>query len=333
MSLLLNWEQRTSVTIGFLLLMWQPSLAQPATSKLQFSGNPPAELLSSRSVVLYDPVYGQKELEEIQKSFKQTGIDPIAYFERDVVQSGNDVMKAFSEYFNTRQIKYLVILEKYDATFRLIVTAYDQTVNLFAPGQPAWLVSAERLSDLLRTAWQDSWRSQKKQNYLINEFPERDIVVDPFTGNRQEFYAIDLKVDNLAVPRFGNEAMDKELEQFFKDNYPLKYKIVDAGTDEKLLRSQGFLYTLCFVHTRGVAAKEILGYDMSKSENAYAVITFPNGQLQLKILPKETIVYKFYFRHIDNGNVFMGTKWDADVLWLDALRNHILGFKLEAKIN
>jgi hypothetical protein len=90
---------------------------------------------------------------------------------------------------------------------------------------------------------------------------------------------------------------------------------------------------LCYVHTRGEAAKEVLGYDMSKGEKSYASIAYPEGQLQLKILPREEVVYKFYFRHTDNGNVFLGSKWDADTQWLDALRNHVLGFKQEAKIN
>ena len=167
----------------------------------------------------------------------------------------------------------------------------------------------------------------------MNESPERDIIVDPFKGSRQEFYAIDLKIDNLAVPKFGNEKQDKELEQFFQSNYPFQYKMTEVGMDEQELRRKGFSYVLCYVHTRGKAAREILGYDMTKGETAYASITFPAGQLQLKTIPSEKIVYKFYFRHIGNGNVFFGTKWDADVNWQDALRNHVLGFKSELKIN
>ena len=316
------------------LLFWQTTTrAQQVTTKLQFSANPIADLLASRSVVLYDHTYQRSDLDQIQKSFQQIGIDPIAYFETDLVLAGKDVTRAFAEYFKTREVKNLVFLEKTDVTFQFIATAFDPKSELFIPTQSAWRVSGDRLGDLLRTVWQDSWQSQKKQNFLVNEFPEMDIVVDPITGNRQEFYAIDLKVDNLAIPRFGNEAMDKELEQFFKDNYPLKYKVVDTGSNEQELRKQGFLYVMCFVHTRGVAAREVLGYDMRKAENVYASITFPGDQLQLKILPKESEIYKFYFRHIDNGNVFLGTKWDADITWQEALRNHILGFKLEAKIN
>jgi hypothetical protein len=71
---------------------------------------------------------------------------------------------------------------------------------------------------------------------------------------------------------------------------------------------------------------------MNHRETAYASITFPGGQLQLKTIPAQTEVYKFYFRHIDNGNVFLGNKWDADENWLDALRNHVLGFKTDAKL-
>lgn len=303
------------------------------TSPLSFTETVPADILASRSVVLHDFTFSQSELEQAQKAFQQIGIDAVAYFEADVIMSGKDVTRAFGEYFTKRQIKYLIFLEKFPNGFQLITVAFDPKKGLFDEALPAWRLKNERLTELLRTAFQDSWRSQKKKNFLVNEFPERDISVDPVPGGRQQFYAIDLKVDNLAVPKFGDEAMDKDLEQIFQTTYPLKYKITENGADEKELRQQGFLYVLCFVHTRGKAAREILGYDMTRAESAYASITFANGQLQLKTIPADVIVYKFYFRHIVNGNIFLGTKWDADVTWQDALRNHILGFKQETKIN
>ncbi len=317
---------------GFCLQVLSAS-AQSPSSRLQTTANPPANLLSTRSVALHDYTFTSKELEEIQRSFQKIGIDPIAYFETDVVLAGKDVTKAYAEYFVSRQVSFVVLLEKTDSGFQLTIAAFDQKPSLFATEQPAWQVKNSRLNDLLTTVWQDSWRSQKKANYLIADFAETDIVVDPIKGRRQEFYAIDLKVDNLAIPKFGNETMDKELEQFFIANYPMKYQIVNAGSDEQELRRKGFLYVLCFVRTRGVAAKEALGYDLSKGEKNYASITFPENQLQLKILPRDQSIYKFYFRHIDNGNVFLGNKWDADVNWLDALRNHVIGFKQEVKIN
>ncbi len=321
-------------TVLFVLLLSNNLFSQThATSGLSFTETVPPDLLASRSVVLHDYTFLQSELEEIQRAFQQIGIDAVAYFETDVVMAGKDVTKAFGEYFASRQIKYLIFFEKSTTGFQLVTVAFDPKNGLFDGTLPAWRIEKDRLNELLRTAFQDSWRSQKKQNFLVNEFPETDISVNPMPGSRQEFYAIDLKVDNLAVPKFGNETMDHELEQFFQNNYPLKYKITENGADEKELKKQGFLYVLCFVHTRGKAAREILGYDMTRSESAYASIAFPNGQLQLKTIPADTEVYKFYFRHIGNGNIFLGTKWDADVDWLDALRNHVMGFKLETKIN
>ncbi|CAN5175165.1 hypothetical protein BH09BAC3_BH09BAC3_00350 [soil metagenome] len=302
-------------------------------SEIRSSETVPTKLLSSRSVVLYTHSISEKDLVEAQSAFQQIGIDAIAFFETDIVLAGKDITKAYAEYFINRQITYLLFLEKLATGYQITGVTFDQMPTLYDAKLPAWRLQKGRLNELLRTIFQDSWRSQKKQNYLVNEYPETDIIIDPFKGNRKEFYAIDLKVDNLAVPKFGNEAMDKELEEFFKTNYPLKYQITEAGVAEPDLRKQGFNYVLCYVHTTGKAAKEILGYDMTKVETAYASITFPSGQLQLKAIPAETEVYKFYFRHIDNGNVFFGTKWDSDLTWLDALRNHILGFKAEAKIN
>lgn len=319
--------------VVFLLSLFVPGVAQPLTSSLTPATVPPANLLSSRSVALYDYTVTQEELSEFQRGFQRIGIDAIAYFTTDVVASGKDPMKAYAEYFMERQITHLLFLEKGPFGFRFTASPFNNKPTLVDAGQPAWQVSRAKLNELLTAILQDSWRAQKKSNYLVNEFPETDIFVDAIKGRRQEFYAIDLKVDNLAVPKFGDEAMDAALDKFFAENYPLRYKLVEAGSDEQELRRKGFLYVLCFVHSRGQAAKEALGYDLSKGEKSYASITYPDGQLQLKILPKEEVVYKFYFRHIDNGNVFLGTKWDADTAWLDALRNHVMGFRQEAKIN
>ncbi len=322
---------RTLVLFFSIFLAWNASAQQ--VPLLKPSTTVPPKLLSSRSVVLYDYRLTQDELNDFQHGFQRIGIDAIAYFPDDVVYAGKDGQLAYLNYFNERAISFIVFLQKIGDTYRFTVTPFNGKPSLVDTDQAAWQVSNSRMNELLTTVVQESWSSQRKENYLVNEFAETDILVDAVKGKRQEFYAIDLKVDNLAVPKFGVVAMDTVLENFFAKNYPLKYKTVDFGSDEQELRRKGFLYVLCYVHTRGEAAKQVLGYDLSKGEKSYASIAFPDGQLQLKVLPKDEIVYKFYFRHIDNGNIFLGTKWDADVNWLDALRNHVLGFKQEAKIN
>jgi hypothetical protein len=322
-----------TIYIALFLLIQICASAQSPLSRLSLTETPPENLLSKRSVVLYDYTLQSEELNEMQRSFQKIGIDAIAYFQTDVVLAGKDITAAFAEYFVSRQVSFLVFLEKSESGYQFTTSAFNQKADLFPNGQAGWQLKNKKISDLMTNIWQDAWRSQKKANYLINDLPETDITVDAIRGNRQEFYAVDLKVDNLAVMKFGDEAMDKELESFFLANYPLRYKIVEANSNEQELRSKGFLYVLCFVHTRGIAAKEVLGYDLSKGEKSYASITFPEGQLKLKILRPDQSVYKFYFRHIDNGHIFLGTKWDADIEWLDALRNHVIGFKQEVKIN
>ena len=59
----------------------------------------------------------------------------------------------------------------------------------------------------------------------------------------------------------------------------------------------------------------------------------PDNEPQLKNIHANSEVYKFYFKHIDSENVFLGTKWDADTSWQQALMNQIKGFKLELRIN
>src|SRR5690606_32355906 len=129
----------------------------------------------------------------------------------------------------------------------------------------------------------------------------------------------------------GNEAIDRELEEIFQNNYPLKFKMTEPGIAERDLRRQGFLYVLGSMHTRGEIIKQLLGYDMKKAETAYVSVVLRDGQQQLKTIRADVPVFKFYFKHIDSGNVFLGTKWDADTEWQEALLNHILAMKAELR--
>jgi hypothetical protein len=189
------------------------------------------------------------------------------------------------------------------------------------------------LEELLRTLHKTTLSaSLKRENFLINDFPENGISVNPIDGRRNEFYAVDLKVDPLAVPRFGDEAMDKELEEIMK-SYPFKYTLTDPNLSEADLRKQGHLFVLRFVHARAKVAKGVMGYDLTKSETAIVSIIYPENEPQLKNIHANAEVYKFYFKHIESENVFLGTKWDADITWQQALINQIKGLKKELKIN
>jgi hypothetical protein len=287
--------------------------------RLNLSGALPEKLLATRTAVFHDYTLTEKEMLTAQEYFQRSGIDAVAYFDLDMLMANNDATRAFGDYLLKREFANLVFIEKDDAGYRLTITTFNGKETVLDAKQNAWSVRNSNLTEALKTAYRTSSSGLKKLNLLINDQPETGMTVNPITGKRNEFFAIDLKVDPLAVPKFGDEALDKELEQLFKDNYSLKYKMTEPGVSEKDLRKQGSLYVLCIMRTRGSAAKQLLGYNVKPGETALVSVTYPGPQQELKNIPSEAVVYKIYFKHIDSGNVFLGTKWDADTTWQQAL--------------
>ncbi|MFZ6014178.1 MAG: hypothetical protein ACOYXT_27800 [Bacteroidota bacterium] len=305
---------------------------QQFLTRLKPGGELPAKLLSTRTAVFHPYTMNTKELEMLQQWFQRIGVDPTVYFESDLVAAGRDVSVGLAEYLNKREITNLILFQKNETGFKFFVTEFNKKANLVEQNQYAWTSENKSLEELLRTLYRTAANSLKRENLLINDVPETGFSINTIDGRRSEFFAIDLKVDELAVPKFGDEAKDKELEEIMK-SYPYKYKLMEAGMSESEMRKQGMMYVLRFVHARDKVAKNVLGYDMTKSQSAIVSVTYPDTQPQLKNIPANTDVYKFYFKHIDSGNVFLGTKWDADLTWQQALINQLKGFKAELKIN
>lgn len=329
---------KISTTLILLLLSCCKIMAQAleehtVISALTLIESVPEKLLSSRSVVIYPADFTDKELEEIQKAFQQTGIDAVAYFRSEYVFAGPDFIKSYTDHFNSRLIRFLVFVSKPGNSYQIIFTAYNGTRSFIDKGQSAWLVKDQVLPSLLRAVFQTAISSQKKSNFLINEIPEKDVPVKYFTGDRREVYTTDVKARKAAIPKWGDEKRDEELISFLKNNFPVKYELVDPALTDAELRDKGFATVLRFVHTRGDLAKQLLNYDVSQLSSALTTVTYENQLPKIKTIPAETVVYKFYFKNLDYGTIFLGTKWDADITWQEALRNHIDGLKVELKIN
>lgn len=320
-----------------LLLSYQaiaqlPVNEQQFLSRLKGEGPLPEKLLTTRTAVFHPYTFTDKELETLQASFQRAGVDAVAYFENDLLIAGRDVSVAMAQYLIAREINNLVLIRKKDEQYIIYVTEFNKKANFVEQDQVTFTASHASLEELMRNFYRTAASSLKRENLLINDFPESGLSINPINGRRADFYAIDLKVDPLAVPKFGNEEMDKELAEIMK-NYPFKYTLTEAGLAESELRKQGYLFVLRFVHARDKVAKTVMGYDMTKSESAIVSITYPDMQPQVKNIPANNEVYKFYFKHIDSGNVYLGTKWDADTTWQQAIINQIKGLKLELKIN
>jgi hypothetical protein len=304
--------------------------SQSITGQLQTGGSLPEKILNGRSVVLYSPLFTTKEINDLHAGLMRSGIDAVAYFEADRVFAGPDVEDAFSKYFSTREIECLVICDKLENNYAITITPFNAKAGFVEPGQRAWSTSDAYLKEALRQLYSQALNTYKKENLLISEVPELNLSVNVITARRTEAFATDLKVDGLAVQKFGDER-DAELEEIMKA-YPFKYKLVDAGIPEPELRKQGLFYILRFVHSRGPVAKALLGYEVREGETALVSVTYENGVERVKTIPAEIPVYKFYFRQIEFNNVFLGTRWDADVSWQKGLQNFITGFKRELRI-
>jgi hypothetical protein len=299
-------------------------------SGLTSSVAPPEGLLAKRAVVLYQLAYTEDELNEIQKYFQQTGIDAIAYFETDRVLAGPDLTKAFADYFNTRNVSFFVFAQKEAGRFRLLVTPFSKTVELVSEGSGQWVMENPSLRDLLQNVYRSLISSQKRQNFLINDLPERDIPVKNFTGRRYESFSKEATYFKVAIPRLASPDDNKKLEEILRLGPPLKFDLVPAEMSERELNNRGYIFILRFVRARGSVAKEILGYERKVEQTYASVVTTPEG-VELKTLPSTEHVFKFYFKHIEYGNIYLGTRWDADTTWEAALKNHLQAMKSEIK--
>jgi hypothetical protein len=325
-SKLLSLKTLTVLLFVFVTLssFSQPALEKDAlVSRLAFAETVPEGLLARRAVVLYEGGITQKDLEETQKAFQQTGIDAVAYFVSDYLLAGADPQKAFTDYLVSRNISFLILFDKEKQNYRLTFIRFSGTRDLVNPASLAWRQTNPVLSELLITIYRFALSNQKKQNFLVNDFPETDISIKYFSGRRTETYTAMVKSFKVAVPKFGNEKADAALEQLLKDYFPVNYELVDPTIDERELESKGFVMVLRFVHTRGIVAKKILDYDISQTANSIASVMVINGESQLKTIPTEETVYKFYIKHLEYGNIFLGNKWDADTSWQIALANHL----------
>lgn len=325
----------------FVLMIGIPSLVRaqlPYTEKhflgqLTTGGSFPPGLLSSKTIVLHNSSFNEEELQSVQEYFQRAGVDAVAYYPIDVIMAGKDVATVFAEKFIRREIKNLAVAEKVDDEYRLTFLPFNDKPSLVGANQQGWSVSNKNLIEALKFVVRSTTSGLKRTNLLINTQAEDGTLENPIRGKRNEFYAADMKIDLVAIPKFGDEAADRELEAIVTAHFPFKFKMVEPGIPEKELRKQGMLYVMCFIHTRAKVAQALLGYNTSKSETAVVSVTYPDGGQQLRNIPANVPVFKIYFKHIDSGNVFLGNKWDADVTWQSALLNQIRGMKAELRLN
>lgn len=300
-------------------------------SRLNYGTDLPPYLLAARSVVIFQNTYTLQELETVQKYFQQAGIDAVAYLDIQQVLAGVDVSRLFAGYFNTRRIPILILLRKSEKGYECIVTEFSGTPLFTDKSKISWKQASPSLTELLQTIYRFCVSTLKRKNYLINDLPETNIDVVNFAPKHIDRFSLEVKTFKTAIPKFGTDVDDSQLASYLKENLPAKFDLVDPTLSDAELAQRGYRTVLRYVHTRGDLARQILGYEPAPPTTSLATTYFSEGESKIKTIPSKKIVYKFYFKNLEYGDMYVGKKWDADETWQEALKNHIDGLRADFK--
>lgn len=291
--------------------------------------------------------------EKVHPAFRQMKIDAVAYYNLEDLFSSYDATQSFASEMEYREIKYVIVVNQSQAnqagveSYTITVTAFNDKDSFISEGQKAWQMQSPDLSVLLNEMRKDVLRAEMTmENYLIPDMPEFFTDTKILKGKRIPTYAKDLKVDKLVVPRFQKylvedsskldadarlkiaaynteiERKNKRLEEIML-SYPLDYVFSDSPDDEDIY-NQGHQYALFSLRGSGKTIREMLNYEIDPYETDY--VTIQAGSM-LKTLPVEAVVYKFCVKHVYTKDVYLGSRWDADLTWEDALKNLIFHMK------
>ncbi len=311
----------------------------------------------------------KKLAQEAHKVFKEAGIDAVAYYNLQDVEAGPDASMALANEMKKRDIKNIIIITQTmirtgnrDAErYTVLVTPFNGEHTFISNGQLAWKQvenTSERLFSQVYRAVASS--GLPKENHLIIDVPEFYAGAhDMIRGKRFEGFSPDLKLDRLAVPKFqeveipdnlpagpANKNLEKEVEKANEDlgrdslalaavmqEYPYEYGWVDYNpAKEDALRTAGYQYVLLRLHSTGEHIRKLLQYDMEADETEYVTLKKDGSQMKLRTIPRDAPVYKYYIEHIYSGDVYIGTPWDADEEWEQALANYITNMRKELNV-
>lgn len=297
-------------------------------TQLQINGTLPQSLLNSRSVVL---VKAQEKAanaknepwktvaEKVHQHLKAAGIDAVAYYDWRNVNAGPDATTAFAEAFRQRAIENLIVVESKEGKYTLTITSIGKE-GLIPKGGAAWQESGPEVASIANSLQNAAGQADLKLgNYLIIDTPEYFYTTDIKVNKRYFSYALDLKLDKMAVPAYdifveNGDGENQSRLNSVMENYPYQWGVTQPGVDEKDLRlKEGYQYVLLYLHTSAANIRRFLNYGS-------------NEEIPLELqadLSDDRSVYKFYIRHIYTGDVYAGTHWDAAETWEEALKNHL----------
>jgi len=331
----------------------------------------PKDIQSSKTIVVIS-IQNESSLrgdwktlaEEAHFYIKKLNIDAVSYFYVDDLIAGHDVQRVINDQMIKRDIKNIFMLsrDKIDGRDQYIgvLTPFNAKPDFISNNQNSWKSHTSDLEILFRNLARSIDNADLTlENLLIIDFPEYYHGSDLIRGRRFEVLNTDLRIDRLAVPKYmdlpvpensENQSTSKmrtmineENKRNFERNgrieqvmskYPYKFEIVPYEYDEKKLLTKGFQFVLMRIGSSGKNVRQLLGYEIS--DNVDELITVKKndqGEAIVKSIPIDAMVYKYYVKHINSGDIYLGEQWDGDDDWQNAMKNHISAIveKLEKK--
>lgn len=339
----------TLLFVGFIGVA-QPIDLPTQMSLLEYtSDNIPDDLLSSRTGVILrnnnelDRKAWKKHGSNFHRGFLQMGIDPVLYvFEQDMY-ANKKINEAYMDLISSRDISNLIIINKTAGKFELIISSSFNNQNFFNRTN-AWKAEDIDVNLLLYKLGVIVKRSDiPASNFLMLSEPEFVEDISFFKGSHLATYPGVLRRQKLGVVRMDSIRIDRNtpedkrhaliafnlevrrhnqiLERIF-ENYPYEWEMFSFKDNDYALAS-GIQYVFQLVQTSGSGAKDFLNYPDHTKETQIISVTpgLVPGEVRLKRLPVETVVYKGYIYQARTDDVYVGSEWDADTNWQDAVRN------------
>jgi len=297
----------------------------------------PSGLLKGKTVVLLEMESEStdewdKVTRIVHDNLKKAGVDAVAYYYYREFFAGIEVTRSFALDLMKREVDHMVLV-KYtgdQGTVAVLVPVYNE--ELIQAGNTAWIKKGP-LNDIMRSLYIRAANSGlERTNFLINDVAERGVLTNPIKGQRAAYFSIVLDKNKLAVPKRYSEAENAELNQILGEVYPFEYGLVEGNIPEPELLSQGYQFILHHVKAPLLTTRDLLGYENKEGVNVYMSSVRNTGEVEMKPIRIQEEVYKFYIKHIRSGTTYLGTEWDVDRTWQEALKNHINSIKSETGI-
>lgn len=311
----------------FACLAHAQTAADNKFSALMPSSNMPPELIEGKTVVLIEmPGKSPEELKRISEAFHseiiKAGIDAVAYYEFFQIYAGFDITESYMSDFQSREIQNLILMQYKGEDSRVAVLKMNGDFLIKNSPDSAWIFQGDFKSLVRQTYLKTAGSGLERKNFLINRLPESGIFTKPIKGRRADFFSINLKNGKLAIPKTGNSSRDEQLLSIIKSIYPWEFELTDQFLTDDELESAGFRFVLRSVGGPIEMVREYLDYEIEQEASAYISMHTKNGKSDARPISKKSNAWKFYIKELNSQTIYLGTEWDADINYIEAMISH-----------